>query len=215
MTPFEFFFTIKDLHQECRVVNRRVDLAERWVLNFQIPTFHSRWVVAMENQFAQKMISSSNWQVSNILEWNSTWKSFFGQTWVWNLTPEVFKADTLITRLLIQPTLIIVNSTRLAWNEASPVPHEAARWLPEAADLLQIICKTVSLFDAWWWYMHTLHRWTVATGCCASWGSTVWSTACLGWSTTTETTFFGWLPTPRAPQQVASFEETCETKPAS
>ena len=68
MTPFEFFFTIKDLHQECRVVNRRVDLAERWVLNFQIPTFHSRWVVAMENQFAQKMISSSNWQVSNILE---------------------------------------------------------------------------------------------------------------------------------------------------
>merc|ERR1712083_54703 len=29
---------------------------------------------------------------------------------------------------------------RLAWNEASPVPHEAARWLPEAADLLQIIC---------------------------------------------------------------------------
>ena len=152
MTPFEFFFTIKDLHQECRVVNRRVDLAERWVLNFQIPTFHSRWVVAMENQFAQKMISSSNWQVSNILEWNSTWKSFFGQTWVWNLTPEVFKADTLITRFLIQPTLIIVNSTRLAWNEASPVPHEAARWLPEAADLLQIICKTMSLFDAWWWF---------------------------------------------------------------
>ena len=34
--------------------------------------------------------------------------------------------------------------------------------------------------------MHTLHRWTVATGCSASWGSTVWSTACLGWSTTTE-----------------------------
>merc|ERR1719499_989332 len=33
-----------------------------------------------------------------------------------------------------------LNWTRLAWNEASPVPHEAARWLPEAADLLQIIC---------------------------------------------------------------------------
>ena len=28
-------------------------------------------------------------------------------------------------------------------------------------------------------------------------------------------TFSGWLPTPRAPQQVASFEETCETKPTS
>ena len=61
--------------------------------------------------------------------------------------------------------------------------------------------------------MHTLHRWTVATGCCASWGSTVWSTACLGWSTTTETTFSGWLPTPRAPQQVASFEESFLRKP--
>ena len=143
------FFNIKDLHQECRDVNRFVDLAEKWVLKFQIPTFRSRGVVA------QKKISSSNCQVSlisTILEWNSTWKSFFGQTWVWNLTPEVFKADTLITRFLIQPTLIIVNSTRLAWNEASPVPHEAARWLPEAADLLQIICKTVSLFDAWWWF---------------------------------------------------------------
>ena len=43
-----------------------------------------------------------------------------------------------------------------------------------------------------------LRRLTVATGCCASLGSTGWSTACQGWSTTTKirsTTTMNWSAT--------------------
>ena len=67
-------------------------------------------------------------------------------------------------------------------NGKTSVPYEATRWLPKAADLLQIICKLrltyimmmmTMIMMMMMSMMVILPRWTNAMACYASWGSTV------------------------------------------